>query len=392
MGGASLVVWAVLLVSSFIRTEYSYVGQRFEQIAGTFALLSIVCNHPHFMASYRMAYGRGWRFCARHWFTLIAVPAALILLYAVAYFAMENPVINATWIVPFNFVFEHIGIGFRFGNVQNLGSELVGASIWLMYLTVGWHYAKQIFGCMMVYANYDAYPLSGTQRRFIKLAVFSVAFFSFCHLSFHWRNYFPFASSFQLYGLALGELGLPTILESLSFLGLGLGVAGFLYAVVYRNFRAFGKLPTANFLVPFVAFYAWWVPLFYQKEFYFMIVPFFHSLQYLPFAYRMEMKGLENRRNLERKFAFRLVILLIIGFVAFEALPSTLDTGLSYSLGNIPVFFTIAFAVFINIHHFFIDSVLWRFQDEQVRRTLLSPTDPRRIPADTVFSPVSPEA
>ena len=34
----------------------------------------------------------------------------------------------------------------------------------VMIFTIGWHYTKQVFGCMMVYAHYDGYPLSRVQR------------------------------------------------------------------------------------------------------------------------------------------------------------------------------------------------------------------------------------
>ncbi|MGZ3712686.1 MAG: hypothetical protein ACXVBE_13060, partial [Bdellovibrionota bacterium] len=185
------------------------------------------------------------------------------------------------------------------------------------------------------------------------------------------------------------ELGLPPVLEILAKVALIAGILGFIYFVVIANFQKSRKLPSANFLVPLVAFYAWWVPLIPQKEFYFMMVPFFHSLQYLPFAYRMELKQLASKPHAEKRFAIRLLLLLAIGFAAFEAIPGALDSNLSSSLGNIPLFFTISFVVFINIHHFFLDSVLWRFQDEKMKSAILSANDPRRLPlsAETALVP-----
>lgn len=381
MGGASLVMWALLTSTQYFRNDYSFVGMRFEQVGGAFSLLALICNHPHFMASYRLAYGRGRGFILTHWFTLIAVPATLIGFYALAFLKMTDPVSDAPWAPPLNAGLSAIHVGYRFGAAGNYGTEILAASVWLMYLTVGWHYSKQVFGCMSVYGNYDKYPISKNQRLAMKFSVFGVAFYSFCHLNFHWRDYYPMSGSFQFIGLSVGELDLPAFLETFATLFLLSGIAGFLYFVIYKNYRDHGKLPSANFLVPFVAFYAWWVPIFKQREFYFMMVPFFHSLQYLPFAMRMELNGLNTKAHAQKKFALRMVILLLAGFLAFEAIPSLLDSRAAYySNIGIASFFTIAFAVFINVHHFFIDSVLWRFQDPNVRQALLSPEDVRRLP------------
>ncbi len=174
------------------------------------------------------------------------------------------------------------------------------------------------------------------------------------------------------------ELGLPAYFDTIASGALILGFLLVLYSIVYRNYRNHKKLPSLNFLAPLVAFYIWWVPLFPQKEFYLMLVPFFHSLQYLPFAWRMESAHLQTKNKPQWSFTLRLVTLLLVGFLAFEAIPSLLESNISSGLEQ-PVFFMLAAVVFINVHHFFLDSVLWRFQDAEVRAVLLSANDSRRI-------------
>ena len=39
-------------------------------------------------------------------------------------------------------------------------------------------------------------------------------------------------------------------------------------------------------LVPVIALYVWWMPQTRQYEFYFLLTPLFHSLQYLAFVYK----------------------------------------------------------------------------------------------------------
>ena len=48
-------------------------------------------------------------------------------------------------------------------------------------------------------------------------------------------------------------------------------------------------------LAPFVALYIWWLPQTRQYEYYFLLVPLFHSLQYLAFAYKMEETRLRGK-------------------------------------------------------------------------------------------------
>ena len=59
------------------------------------------------------------------------------------------------------------------------------------------------------------------------------------------------------------------------------------YRVLYRNWKA-GHRPSPTFLIPYLAMLLWFAPCFRQPDFFFYVVPFFHSLQYLTFVYRVE--------------------------------------------------------------------------------------------------------
>lgn len=378
LGGASIVAWVIFALAQLMRGSSGIVEQRVQQVAPTFALMALLFNHPHFMASYRMAYSRDRSFHKKNWFALWLVPLLLAGLFIFSYFSFQTTDFSQPWIRGSNAVFAFLGLSYQWGETANLGTDLLGASVWLMYLTVGWHYSKQVFGCAMVYANYDAYPLSKNQRLMLKLSVFSVAFYSFCYLSMHWRNYSPLTTSFSFLNFPVTELGLPLYFDWLANVAVVMGLVLFLYGVVFRNYQTHKKLPSWNFLIPVIAFYIWWVPLFPQKEYYLMLVPFFHSLQYLVFALRMENANVEKNKNPQISFAFRMLVLLLVGFLSFEFIPAYFDMRFSDGL-SITVFFTAAVAVFINVHHFFIDSVLWRFQDGDMRQVILSATDSRRI-------------
>jgi hypothetical protein len=319
------------------------------------------------MASYRIAYGRGIRYCFRHWFALVALPLALMGAYAYAYQNFDAQIGDHPATAFLNKGLALSGLGFRLGEAANLGTEILGLSVWLMYLTVGWHYAKQVFGVMLVAGRRGKYPISQWQRWLIKLSLFAVGFYSLCIITLHRQEFYPAASRMYFLSLPITNLGLPAVLDQLSGWIVALGAVGVLGGVFGTNYWRRQKLPPRNLLVPWLAFFAWWIPLSPQPEYYFMMVPFFHSLQYLPFAIAAE-KARTGAEVTEAKFARRLLVLLAAGFLAFEAIPGLLESTAT-SMPE-PLFFTIAAAVFINVHHFFIDSVIWRGEHPETRRAL----------------------
>jgi hypothetical protein len=174
-------------------------------------------------------------------------------------------------------------------------------------------------------------------------------------------------SQFRYYSFNLPDIAGP--LSQLLVLG---GLALVVWKVFYANYRDHGAVPSLNMIVPFVALYVWWMPETRQFEFYFLLTPMFHSLQYLSFVYKMEHTRLRSEPRRELKATMLVTGLVMAGWLAFEMVPNTLDTALgTFAAGNMFFFFTAAM-LFINVHHYFIDNVLWRFKDPEVRAYLLS--------------------
>lgn len=393
LGGASVAIWILMEATGVARGSGSPLDQHFLQIGATFTLLTLICNHPHFIISYQFGYGRGFGFIRRHWGALVAVPLTLVALFGIAFISSESPAVSGKFVDLANDGFEFFNIGFRFGRQENLGAELMNSAIWLMYLTVGWHYSKQIFGCMMVYGSFNQYPLTTLQRHLIKGSVFSVALLQFAYL-YQARIAPSFTPPVSPSGQAqLTPLDLPVELYNASLVLTVLFFTAVLIFVFGQIYRKTGRLPSANFLIPWFAFYVWWVPCFQVPEFTFLMVPFFHSLQYLPFAYRVGTPKFERDRWYDLKITAHAAIILIIGYIAFEGLPGFLDQTFRPGHLNPSMFFMTAFAVFINVHHFFIDSVVWKFKDQKLKAALFEVTDRRinraiDLPAKT--SPVNP--
>ena len=150
------------------------------------------------------------------------------------------------------------------------------------------------------------------------------------------------------------------------------GLVLVVWKVFYVNYRDHGAVPSLNMLVPFIALYVWWMPETRQFEFYFLLTPMFHSLQYLAFVYKMEDTRLRGEPRRELKATILVTGIVLAGWLAFEMVPNTLDNALgTFTAWNMFFFFTAAM-LFINVHHYFIDNVLWRFKDPEVRAYLLS--------------------
>lgn len=356
-----------MLAAEPFRNSAGPVAQRFLQIAPTFAILALICNHPHFMLSYKEGYGRGTRFIIKNWFALILVPFLLVALFSTAYTSFFQETSGSFVMNKLNLIFEFFQLSFRFGKLANYGTEILSASVWLMYLTVGWHYAKQVFGCMMVYAHFDHFKLGPADRYIIKSNLYSIALFNFFTITMNAEELNSALSQQYFFNIPLTIIGLPIALLTLSKFAL---VATTLLAAFVIQKRMRVSRPSLNFFVPWLAFFVWWLPVIKQKEFYFMMVPFFHSLQYLPFAYRMIDKKTFYKK-LPISVASKILVILFIGFMAFEGIPGLLDYSLETGTQRTAMFFTISFLVFINIHHFFIDSVIWKFNQNDVRQKLL---------------------
>ena len=363
LGGASILVWFVMFTLQSFRSSWA-VDQHFKNLTVTTATLSLLVNYPHFLVSYKLAYSRGRQFVLGHAWQLVAVPLLLVGLFALAYAGFDRPAASAPGVTGLSRLLAWLGGNARVVEGPRLGDVLFTAAFNLMLFTVGWHYTKQVFGCVMVYAHFDGYVLDGRQRSTIKWALMSVWWLTFAETN-RAGSRFSF-SEFTYYAFDLPDWLVP--LTEAAVYG---GFIAVVWTVFWKNYCERRAIPSLNMIVPFVALYLWWLPRTRQPEFYLLLTPLFHSLQYLTFVYRMEQRRLETGPRVELRATVLVVALVTAGWLAFELIPNSLDVQLAtYGSWRMFFFFTAAM-LFINIHHYFIDNVLWRFRDQDVQRYLL---------------------
>src|SRR4051812_16008990 len=131
------------------------IDQHFKNLTFTTASLSLLINYPHFLISYKLAYSRGRSFVTTHYWQLVIVPLLLIATFAYAFARYSVPVSQIPILSQAMQGLNAFGNNGRVLSGPRLGDVLFAITFNIMIFTVGWHYTKQVFGCMMVYSYFD---------------------------------------------------------------------------------------------------------------------------------------------------------------------------------------------------------------------------------------------
>ena len=351
LGGGSFVVLAAM-AAFFPQDEASRVA-----LAGVMLLLAHVVNHPHFAHSYQLFYRDFARkafspesvLAARYRFAGIMVPAVLGAFFATA-----------------------IGQG---------SVALLGLAANFMLFTVGWHYAKQGYGILMLDAACKGVRFGADERRRLLWNTHLV-----------WVTNWLFANDLlaakELWGIAYYLIDVPdlflfamSVLVAVSTLAVGRDL--------FAMWRAERALPWNGLLAYVAAVYVWLAVSRFDPVLLF-VIPFFHSLQYMAVVWRYQLNvegerlhrapapaGTQQWRVWLRSTPVGLARFALgaaaLGFAGFWAAPVVVDTFAGYdrSVFGATLFLMIGWT-FINIHHYFIDNVIWRRENAETRRHLFT--------------------
>ena len=338
MGGISIVI--SLAFWMFVDRGASLVT--ISQFAFTMAF---VCNHPHFLSSYIMLYG-DYR-------------DRLLTRPAYAWAGLLAPALLAGGLIA---------------ALASGSGPIMAQIITLMYFLVGWHYVKQIFGCVIVTSVQRQIYFTKTERRLLLGNLFLTWFMS-------WLSFHVGPGNFQFYGIAHASLNLPPVLLTIVYVGVAASLAAVIASQVARWVRT-GQAPSPPAVVAYASLYVWYVPTLSHPGFGYLI-PFFHSLQYLAFVGRLKrnqaraeirhLEGADRRRAWITSIGGFSFLALGLGALSFEFVPKFFDarhavTGAA--LGTSPIL--AAVILFINIHHYFIDNVIWKGDNETVKKHLFT--------------------
>ncbi|MBY0451777.1 MAG: hypothetical protein K2P92_01995 [Bdellovibrionaceae bacterium] len=332
------------LITCFICWTFIDRGQSVLAISQVAVTLAFIVNHPHFASSYMLLYkdfGGNIRTNLKYFWAAAVVPTVLL------------------GYLGYCLVYER--------------ADLLGHSVNAMFFLVGWHYVKQIFGVVIVTSALKKTYYSVSDRYILLLNLFSIWAISF----FNSQTYL---GSFDFYGIQYKSFGLSPLFLNMSY---SVFAASLIYivAIHIKRYVNDGSVPTTSAIVAMASLYVWYLPVFAHPHFAYLI-PFFHSLQYLVFVWFFKKNQvtaqLETHNEIKNKrkawvmsFVGYIVVALILGAIFFEFLPKSLDTGIKFqnaAMGASP--FLVAFLLFINIHHYFIDNVIWKSANPEVKKHL----------------------
>lgn len=345
LGGGSFVVLAAL-AAFFPRDDASRAA-----LAGAMLLLAHVVNHPHFAHSYQLFYGdfarKAFRdespLAARYRFAGIMIPAILAGFFTVA--------------------------------LSQGTAALLGLAANVMFFTVGWHYAKQGYGILMLDAARKGVRFPAATRLWL-LRNTHLVWFTW------WLVANDALKAKQLWGIEYYLLDIPDaiLVPTVALAALSTAAAAWRLSAACR---AAGAVPV-NGLVAYVAAAYVWLYAGRLDPILLFVVPFFHSLQYMAVVWRYRL-GVEaggrdggNRtgwRRWTRTVPFGLarfwVAGAVLGAAGFWLFPLAADAlgGYDRAAFGTAAFLFVAWT-FINIHHYFIDNVIWRRENPDMARHL----------------------
>lgn len=360
LGGGSipLLVAAVLLVGEAHQAS----------VLVTASMLAVFVNNPHFMASYQIFYDRfpdklgdrGSGLRARYWIAGVLVPAVLAGYFAWAMIAAQP--------------------------------AMLGRAVNVMLFLVGWHYVKQGYGILIVESVLHRAFFSETEKKILRWNGLATWIFS-------WVYGNRVAETGDFRGMQFISLSIPA--EAVWIAGAVALATGAAALVVLGRRAARGTLPLNGACGYVAAIYPWMVLVHFDPMF-LLLGPAFHSLQYLAVVWRYQLNKsaaehasgggdgngdgggdgggdgqvelLGGRLRVSGaqarllRFAF---VGLIAGALAFSVVPALLDLAIAWREELFgPSMFLFMFVVFINIHHYFMDNVMWRKENPDIRANL----------------------
>lgn len=311
-------------------------------LAATIALSNFI-NHPHFAHSYQIFYSD---FKAKIRST--NYPRELRLRYlAIGVYAPILIALYLAWTV-------WAGM-----------PRLLGLAANTMFFLVGWHYVKQGYGMAMVDAALKKRFYNDQEKKWLLLNAYATWIFSWITI-----NYLLGSAPRKYFGLEYFTIPVPAPLLYLS--------AACTTVIAFKLIKTLSqrKRPFAwNGLIAYgTSIYAW---LLVRDPIVLLWVPLFHSLQYLAVVWRFQLnKSRTTKSNfLGHPVGFRTRIFafaacgVVLGYVGFWLAPGWMNEAIPYDKDLFgPSLFFFIFWIFINVHHYLIDTVMWRKGNPDVAR------------------------
>ena len=348
VGGAGLLLFPVLwLLRRVIGLDSAELAVGFLMFHGAHLI-----NDPHFAVTYLLfyknlkerAFGRVFTPAqrVRYWVAGALVPAGL-----------------AIWL---------------YLALSSSSARPLGWLIQLMFLLVGWHYVKQGFGVLSVLSARRGVRYSALERRVILAHCFA-------GWAYAWASPATPAAEAEEKGVLYLSFAHPPVLERVTLVAFALSTLA-LGVVLWRKWRRDGRPPPLAPLTGLLVSIWLWSVYSSADPLMVYVIPALHSVQYLYFVWlltRNRARAAEQPPFFGPKTSHRLAFLaasaIALGWLLFHGSPELLDGArlaqhrhARLPLGELgPTPYFAAFFAFVNIHHYFMDTAIWRRENPDTR-------------------------
>lgn len=347
VGGGTLVLFPLLWLLR--RGMGAYRSEDAVDFAAFY--LAFVVNNPHFAVTYLLFYkdvrGR-------------ALGSALSPVQRARYIAagFVAPIALAAWAAA---------------ALAKHSAQSLGLLIEVMFLLVGWHYVKQGFGILTVLSARRGVRFSALERKVVLAHCYAAWAYAWASPSS------PSKESLEK-GVIYMSIPRPAALETVTGIVLAASVVALVAALALkwrRERRLPPFVPMSGFLITI------WLWTIYTSVDRLMMyfIPALHSVQYLYMVWllkRNEARQFEGPPHFGKPASVRVGALAVsavaLAWVLFHGVPGFLDgalalkahaAGSAAELGATPYF--AAIFVVINLHHYFMDTVIWRREQPETR-------------------------
>jgi hypothetical protein len=239
----------------------------------------------------------------------------------------------------------------------------------LFYLAYsGYHYSGQNYGISLIFFNKLGYKLTGWQKALMAAPIY--LFYGFASLYSNRTGQKPL----ELFHVGLPSLGLPEGLAYAVLALAGVSLTGFACWLVMHQRTLQKPFPWAVGML--MLSHALWFGLAAWYPLFWLMVPFFHCLQYLLITSYCDYKdqpphagdaAVSSMRYLgSLRFLRYYVFQIIGGALLFVGLPLTLSLLSGFRLDSMAA----VVAIYINLHHFVLDGAIWKLRKPEVAKVL----------------------
>lgn len=312
------------------------------------AILAHFINQPHFAVSYHIFYSNFFQIVqsqsyeanlkSSYLFVGVIVPLTITGLFAYSYVTLD------LW--PLSFCIK------------------------TMFFLVGWHYSKQGYGCLLASSVKAGVYFTNFQKNVLLLNAYSCWLYAWAK-----ANTWAFESSY--WGISYIATEVPQVAQLTLFYVFCATTLSVGVVFIFKATRGFRFFPFNGFVAYTTAVYFWVIASSIHPAL-FVFIPAMHSLQYLVIAskyessYYTEKKSVSGSPITYTNPIFFWPCMALLGYVLFWGIPNALSaaTTLNRSFPEGSNFVFLYFWILINLHHYFIDHVIWRRENPNLSKRL----------------------